>query len=404
MKQSSERFLKPLIVFLLLINVALLIIAAGPRVIEKLYIRELVVVDDQDKPIIVLGSFSNPDGIDNPEIRMGDIETIKSEGNVLRLVYDNEKGGHILSSKENKKLWSIQYNSERNISMLGLSDGQSDGQSKYLITSQGIIDNRTEHLYNTKDFFKNLEQSAGLVVSAVQFRANYSSFRRDVTLSFGTAFFITEDGHLLTNAHVIESYVNLQHYKTDIYRELRDSDWSDIHLTEGLLLYMGNNKHYYLELISYDFNLDIAILRLRKEQPNGQPDFLPLTFSKNFERGEDVYSVGYPDLSMIGNSLDDLLERIRASENEGVSHQFVANDFIATLTKGTLSRKYFEADGKQWIQHDAVLSSGNSGGPLVNSKGDVIGMNTAIIEAKEGFSRAISSETLIKYVESVSKN
>jgi serine protease Do len=147
-----------------------------------------------------------------------------------------------------------------------------------------------------------------------------------VRQSAGSGFFITKDGELLTNNHVIE-----------------DADKIEIQLND--------RTTYNVEVVGRDPATDIAVLRVVK--PDRQFPILPLGDSKALRVGEWVMAVGNP-LNM--------------------DHTVTVGVVSATGRVLGLADNSFE----NFIQTDAAINFGNSGGPLVNTRGEVIGINTAI--------------------------
>ena len=148
---------------------------------------------------------------------------------------------------------------------------------------------------------------------------------KTVPYGMGAGFFISEN-HIVTNYHVVKGF-------------------------DKITLYIYNHPYPVedVEVIGYDANVDIAILQVNeKDLPNEI-----LAFSdKRPLIGDDVYALGH-----------------------GMSQ-------IWSLTKGILSYDYRRNPGTSFVhylQTDAVINSGNSGGPLLNEDGDVIGVNTLIM-------------------------
>ncbi len=157
----------------------------------------------------------------------------------------------------------------------------------------------------------------------------------------GSGVVISPDGLVLTNAHVINGA-----------RELRLSD-IDGHTTEARVL-------------GIDPDTDLALLRA--DAPRHFP-FAPLGDSKSLKRGQLAIAIGNP----LG--------------------------FESTVTAGVISalgRSLRSVSGRMIedvIQTDAALNPGNSGGPLVSSRGEVIGINTAVIAGAQGICFAVASNT-----------
>jgi serine protease Do len=117
-------------------------------------------------------------------------------------------------------------------------------------------------------------------------------------------------------------------------------------------------KEYDAKLVGTDPKTDIALIQIKMEDGKKESfPFLKLGDSDNLEVGEWVVAIGNPF---------------------GLSH---------TVTVGVVSakgRSIGSGPYDEYIQTDASINPGNSGGPLLNIKGDVIGMNTAIISGNSG--------------------
>ena len=153
----------------------------------------------------------------------------------------------------------------------------------------------------------------------------------------GSGFFIDKEGYILTNNHVIDG-------ADEIIVLIRD----------------GNNgeKEYDAKLVGADSKTDIALIKLvLKDGSKKSFPTLSLGNSDNLEVGEWVVAIGNPF---------------------GLSH---------TVTVGVVSAKERNIGSgpyDEFIQTDASINPGNSGGPLMNIKGEVIGINTAIISGNTG--------------------
>jgi serine protease Do len=134
---------------------------------------------------------------------------------------------------------------------------------------------------------------------------------------FGSGLIITADGYILTNYHVVENEKNIS-------------------------VKMGSDSKVKAEIVKTNTDYDLALLKI------SQSNLKPLTFSAGeAEVGDEVYAAGTPLDKSLGQ----------------------------TITKGIISG-YREWNGVSFVQTDVSINSGNSGGPLLNSKGEVVGIAT----------------------------
>lgn len=176
---------------------------------------------------------------------------------------------------------------------------------------------------------------------------------------WGSAFFVGEKGedpqYLVTNHHVIENFLSFGGG------------------TEGnrLLVSYGGGEQEEAYVVAYDAEKDLALLRLASPTDKRKP--LYLRKDNKDMAGADVYAVGYPGVS------EEVINSVTA---------FGRDD--ATVTSGTVSRLFLESGtGRRLVQMDATIHSGNSGGPLVDENGYLVGVNVYSVE--DGSGNAIES-------------
>lgn len=162
----------------------------------------------------------------------------------------------------------------------------------------------------------------------------------------GTGFILTGDGFIVTNEHVINGSkdIKIMTYSKDVMNA---------------------------KLIGFDVNRDIALLKI-----NGNYNSLNLANSDDLQVGRKVIAIGNP----LGLSF--------------------------TVTEGIISALNREGPNglKEYIQTDVSLNPGNSGGPLIDTEGNVIGINNFKIGGAENIGFALESNSIKKIVNLLSNN
>lgn len=193
---------------------------------------------------------------------------------------------------------------------------------------------------NCGDTYTNNFSMAELSASEV-FEASKNSVGEIVTynknggeVALGTGFTYSSDGKIITNYHVIE----------DMY---------------SAKITINGKKYAIQSVLAYDKDIDLAVLKINAT------NLAVLDICKNNHSvGKAVYAFG---------------------SSKGLT---------ATFSQGIITHADRELDGVHYVQHDAAISSGNSGGPLINQYGEVIGINTMTIRDSQNLNFAISVNEL----------
>ncbi len=171
-----------------------------------------------------------------------------------------------------------------------------------------------------------------------------------IKIGFGSGVIVSSDGYIITNNHVIDNANDIE-------------------------IVLNNKKSYKAELIGTDASNDIALVKIdAKDLP-----YITFGDSDNVKVGEWVLAVGNP------------------------------YNLTATVTAGIVSAKGRDLlrnnnTTESYIQTDAVVNSGNSGGALVNTYGELIGINTMITSTTGsyiGYSFAVPSNIAKKVIEDI---
>mgnify|MGYP001558818150 CR=1 FL=1 len=179
-------------------------------------------------------------------------------------------------------------------------------------------------------------ESSGFLVPRLQ----QKGFEK-TEVSAGTGFLISSDGLILTNKHVID---------------VAGAEFTVI-LNEG--------KKFKAEIAAKDPVLDLALIKIDGQNLH----FLKMGDSDKLRVGQTVIA--------IGNALGEFRNTVSRGVISGLSRSIVASS-------GNTSQELSEV-----IQTDAAINKGNSGGPLLNLKGEVIGINTAIVLGAQNIGFAI---------------
>ncbi len=195
-------------------------------------------------------------------------------------------------------------------------------------------------------FDKDVVDSVAVIYTDVVYQGQH------LGSSFGTGFFIGKDGkdpqYLITNYHVIEDFVLTGggSGESSLYVVYAADDMEEAYV------------------VDYNAEKDFALLQIDK--PTDKRKAIALEMPENMV-GDPVYAVGYP---AVAESVDAL--------------SFFSNS-DATVTGGHVSRMVTESGtGRHLLQTDAPVHAGNSGGPLVNTNGHVVGINTFILVDANG--------------------
>jgi S1-C subfamily serine protease len=209
---------------------------------------------------------------------------------------------------------------------------------------------------NTIDVVKRTKNSVVFVTNIQLVRESFFSSEEAVPRGSGSGFVWDDQGHIVTNFHVIE-----------------DGDIFNVALPGG--------EQRQAKLVGREPNKDIAVLKVEGNLSGLFP--LPTGASRDLQVGQKVIAIGNPF---------------------GFDH---------TVTTGIVSavgRSMPGAGGvtiRDMIQTDASINPGNSGGPLLDSAGELIGMNTMIISpsgASSGIGFAVPVDTIRKIVPEIIKN
>jgi S1-C subfamily serine protease len=197
-----------------------------------------------------------------------------------------------------------------------------------------VVNIRTETVVEVRDPFAEVFRDF--------WNPYYRQPRQDVRRSLGSGVIIHADGYVLTNDHVVRRATKIR-------------------------VKFADGREFEAERVAYDQRSDLALLRILKPK-EARTKFIPAPFARDDDLllGETVVALGNP--FGLGGSVSQgiLSSKDRQEPREGEMLDMV-----------------------NWLQTDAAVNPGNSGGPLINLDGELIGINVAIHRQGQGIGFAI---------------
>lgn len=241
------------------------------------------------------------------------------------------------------KVATLQADTQNKLNELTENVIETQKNLQMMTEELGTIDSKIETM---DDKFTELKATVGEDFSAIIEDSVKSVVTIRTDAGQGTGFIITSDGFIVTNAHVLSggSYVEALTY---------------------------DKQEISASFIGYDSDLDLALLKIK-----GKYDFLELAENNEYSTGDKVIAIGNP----LG---------LQFSVSQGI---------ISAVNR--LGPNNIEG----YIQTDAALNPGNSGGPLINKDGKVVGINNFKIGSGENLGFALQSSYIKKTINLISKN
>lgn len=178
--------------------------------------------------------------------------------------------------------------------------------------------------------------------------------QREEVLIVGSGFIISKDGYIVTNEHVAGE-------------------------SKQVKCVLSDREEVEASVIGADPYTDIAVLKLNVDHPL---PYVRLGDSSKLEAGQTVIALGSP---------------------HGLARS-VSKGIVSVTGRYLEDNEFTSAAYHTWIQTDAAINFGNSGGPLVNLKGEVIGVNARMLRGAENVGFAIPINTVKEVVDQIVKN
>ena len=223
-----------------------------------------------------------------------------------------------------------------------ISDSKNSLQSQINLISEDLIDTQVL-LEESQQELSSLKASIGEDFSGIYYDAVDSVVIVTTNTGQGTGFIIDREGYIVTNYHIIEG-------------------------ATAAVIYTSSDGLYDVQLIGVDSIMDVALLKIEE-------NFQKLTLgdSDNVDVGEKVIAIGNP----------------------------YGLQFSATV--GSISQIHREGPNglDVYLQIDAAVNPGNSGGPVIDKNGKVIGMVNFKVKGAEGLGFALESNFIKQAVNDI---
>ncbi|XP_078455657.1 uncharacterized protein LOC144935175 isoform X1 [Lampetra fluviatilis] len=196
------------------------------------------------------------------------------------------------------------------------------------------------------NFIADVVEKIVPAVVHIELYSRHPFFNRNISVASGSGFMVSEDGVIVTNAHVV---VNKRYVKVQLH----------------------DGESYEAFVVDADEKADIATIRIKAKK---KLPVLRLARSAELRPGEFVVAIGSPF-------------KLQNTVTTGI---------VSTAQRGGQELGLEDSDA-DYIQTDAIINYGNSGGPLVNLDGEVVGINTLKVTA--GISFAIPSDRIREFLQ-----
>ncbi len=266
-------------------------------------------------------------------ISAGSISGYKYFEDKNNLSANNNDSSSVAESVENTETTQKDYSGDTDAVLQNTDSVPDSSEKKSLIE----LASRKDALTVPQIVEKVMPSAVGISSTfEYQYQMGFGHTQTQTGTSTGTGIVMTEDGYVITNAHVIY-----------------DENYG---LASSVSVMLVDETEYEANIIGYDSDSDIAVLKIKAE------NLVAAEFGKSedLQVGELVIAIGNPlGFELFGSVTSGIVSAL----NRDIS----INEKQMTL-----------------IQTDAAINSGNSGGPLVNSYGQVIGINSAKMSSSYG--------------------
>jgi hypothetical protein len=252
-----------------------------------------------------------------------------------------------------------------------------------------VLDAKTRGFVTSPKDNEKLRGAVGLVLQFLSVTRSDGS-EVELLLSTGSCFCVSsEQGLFITNRHVVAESEEIKSVRTMLATRnlvrLNAELQNFINRLTGRLPVKETSLKIRIALdgvpgtaedatvLRQSGRFDMAIIKLAKPIPK-LPRFilredLPASTA-------EVYAVGYPGIANEAKDAEKLLQFLKQQKLDRAENQILDKNFNHSVSRGVVNRVYKDGNGIELIDHDAKIARGNSGGPLIDDQGRVVGINT----------------------------
>ncbi len=225
-----------------------------------------------------------------------------------------------------------------------------------------------------------LKDDVGIIIVILRYEGlvEGKATRIDLPFASGTAFAIHAAGFMLTNRHVVDTTSGAERAPATL--ESQGLPMMTLRSTSYIVCFGPTPKDQFSARVLYKgSDHDVALVKINRKFAS------PLAFSSlPVRQGDDIVVCGYPGAVMTAmnqadatkDHIKEITQKWRKTRYVDAMELFSPEAFNSTLTRGIVSAAERNVRGVSYVQIDAVISAGNSGGPVLSANNEVIGIAT----------------------------
>lgn len=221
---------------------------------------------------------------------------------------------------------------------------------------------------------EDVEGAVGLVLNVMKTKEG-----KYLRMGSGSAFLISHDGFLLTNKHVVDRCDT--NMRIDIPIDEKDPTKVLVYRGDIIPIVFLDGLQLQANLVHKSEQFDLAILKVDLRRPRR---FFALADHFQLKVFDTVVAAGFPAVSSEPVKESEMVMKTLSAIKAFDSPQETVfpRELIVKPTRSDFNRSFTDSDQELILEHSADISPGNSGGPLINEKGVVVGINTWVPSEK----------------------